>query len=515
MESDLSGSRKELITNLERVIQENQDNRSIEPLLFRLGYVQYDQLERDFLVANEALATGEDAPETTVEPDYDIPIRTYQTFINRFPDSDVADQAYFQLGHLLSEHGELERSNEMFETLVQRFPQSPLIPDAHLRIGDFYFDALYLGLTNLGGEEMMKRAIASYDRVLDYPESRSYQNALYKLGWSFYNLAAPELREQEYEHSIRYFTELLEDSLRVAKYNQLAEEAGISAKQLAPGYNLTSEALKYIAINFRDRVETGREEETRRWAERDVAGTMKRYVEQLGKDKPYAKALMTAMADVYKETGQKEAEVVALDSLLALYPDDPQSPRVLQRMIDGYEDLEQMALVDPTAWKKEEHNGDGPDVYLNRARERMFRDFGREWAEKLPDSTARSEALALAEKAGWRLANWVAAQAEAGGAPSSRIEEASRYYYDYLEDFPESQNAYTARWNYAQYMWRLNKYEDAYDQFLMVSRNPDFDKYREQAAINAILAAEKMLELEKGGAPSETPQPSPPPDNNP
>ena len=66
----------------------------------------------------------------------------------------------------------------------------------------------------MGGEELMGRAIAAYDRVLDYPDNRNYQNALYKLGWSFYNIAAPEIREEEYDHSIRYFPYLLYLSIR-------------------------------------------------------------------------------------------------------------------------------------------------------------------------------------------------------------------------------------------------------------------------------------------------------------
>lgn len=507
IEVGLSKVRRQLITDLSKVIQSSPENPGIELSLFKLGYVQYDQMVQDFSAVNESYSTQLDRGEATGEAptaDYDTPIRTYEQFTSLFPKSKLADQAFYQLGHLLSEQGDLKRANIQFETLVQKYPDSPLVPEAYLRIGDFYFDALYLGLSDLNGEELMKRAISSYDHVLDYPDNRNYQNALYKLGWSYYNIAAPELREKEYDQSVEYFTALLDDSLRVAKYNQLAKEAGIKPKQLDPGFNLTSEAIRYIAINFRDRVETGREDEQRRWATRDVPGTMKRFIEQIGKDKPYSKSLMFAIADVYKETGQKEAEVVALDSLLALLPSDPLSPRVLQRMIDGYEDIQQMAIADPSTWKNSEHNGQGPEVSLNNARERLFRDFGRKWAETLTDSTDRSNALVLAERAGWRLANYVASQAETGSGNdlSSGIDHAAKYYQDYLKDFPEGPNAYTARWNYAQYMWRLNRYDQAFDDFITVSRDEKFDKYREQAALNAILAAEKMLEIETGVQPT-------------
>lgn len=513
IESSLGVMGRDLITDMQKVLQNYPDSPTVEPVLFQLGYVQYDQVERDFLEANQVYADqldrGEEPDEAPL-PDYDTPIRTYDRFVRQYPSSEVTDQAYFQLGHLMSEQGDLVRSNQMYETLVQRHPDSPLVPDAYLRIGDFYFDALYLGLTNMGGADLMQRAISAYDRVLDYPDNRNYQNALYKLGWSFYNIAAPEIREEEYDHSIQYFTYLLEDSLRIAQYEEAARKAGVEPKQLDPGFDLSNEAIKYIAINFRDRVESGREGEERNWAVRDVQGSMTRYVQQLGLDKPYARPLMMAMADVYKETGQKEAEVVALDSVLALFPNDPQSPQVLQRMIDGYEDLQQMVLADPTAWDDNEHNGNGPDVFLNRARERMFKQFGPDWARALEDTTARREALDLSEKALWRLANWVATQAEQGGDPASGRTQAAEYYKAYLDNFEEREHAYTARWNYAQYMFQFENYSEAFGEFVRVSQHPEHDKYREQAALNAILVAEKMYELEtQSVAPSDTAVPAP------
>ena len=512
IEADLGGVRRDLISDMQQVLQNNSDSPTVEPVLFQMAYVQYDQIEGDYLAANEVYATkldrGEDPGEAPLA-DYNAPIRTYNRFVRQYPNSELIDQAYFQLGHLMSDQGDLIGSNQMFETLVQRHPDSPLVPDAYLRIGDFYFDALYLGLTEMGGEELMGRAIAAYDRVLDYPDNKNYQNALYKLGWSFYNIAAPEIREEEYDHSIRYFTYLLEDSLRIAQYEQAAQEAGITPKQLDPGFDLTSEAIKYIAIDFRDRVYTGREGEERNWAVRDVQGAMARYVQKIGIDKPYARPLMLAMAEVYKETGQKEAEVVALDSVLALFPNNPQSPQVLQRMIDGYEDLQNMTLADPTAWAMNEHNGVGPDIFLNRARARMFKQFGPDWARALEDTTARREALDLSEKALWRLANWVASQAEQGGDPASGRAQAAEYYKAYLDNFLEREHAYTARWNYAQYMFQFENFVEAFGDFLQISQHPEHDKYREQAALNAILVAEKMYELEQQSVvPSESSVPS-------
>ncbi|MBT5875010.1 MAG: tetratricopeptide repeat protein [Candidatus Latescibacteria bacterium] len=507
LEGLLSETRRVLVAELNNVIARYPESNSIEPMLFQLADVQYDQTERDFLESNErfsaAFDRGEDPGESPLA-DYNTPIRSYDRLIREFPQSEFVDQSLFQLGHLLSEQGELERSNRMFERLINEYPESPLVADAYLRVGDFYFDALFLGLTNLGGEELMRRAINAYDSLLDYPANKNFQSALYKLGWSYYNLAAPEEREHFYDDSVEYFTYLLQDSLRVAQYNHMAEEAGIDPVALDPGYDLTGEAIKYIAINFRDRVETGREEERRNWA--TAPASMKTYVEGLGVDQPYARPLMMAMAEVYAETGQVEAEVTALDSALTVFPNDPKAPRIMQRIIDGYERIQDMAIVDPEVWEMAAHNNETPEVYLNRARERLFREYGRKWAEALEDTTARREALVLAEQAGWRLANYVASLAEDGtDSQTAGIDRAAQYFNDYMTDFPESANAYTARWNYSQYMWRLERYDEAYAEFITVSRDAEKDKYREQAAINAILAAEKLLEQERQAVPATSP----------
>jgi tetratricopeptide (TPR) repeat protein len=144
------------------VLQNYPDSPTVEPVLFQMAYVQYDQVEGDYLAANEVYANkldrGEDPGEAPLA-DYNTPIRTYNRFMRQYPNSDLTDQAYFQLGHLMSDQGDLIGSNQMFETLVQRHPDSPLVPDAYLRIGDFYFDAMYLGLTEMGGEELLVKLL--------------------------------------------------------------------------------------------------------------------------------------------------------------------------------------------------------------------------------------------------------------------------------------------------------------------------------------------------------------------
>jgi hypothetical protein len=58
-------------------------------------------------------------------------------------------------------------------------------------------------------------------------------------------------------------------------------------------------------------------------------------------------------------------------------------------------------------------------------------------------------------------------------------------------------------------MFQFENFVEAFGEFVKVSQHPEHDKYREPAALNAILAAEKLYELEQQSVvPSESSVPS-------
>ncbi|MBK9294693.1 MAG: tetratricopeptide repeat protein [Oligoflexia bacterium] len=89
------------------------------------------------------------------------------------------DQALFFLGFAYMETGRTNESMQVFRDYVKRFPQHVHVPDAYRILGDQNFD-----------ENKFVQAENDYKQVLQFADSPFVGYALYKLGWSGYNLRA-------------------------------------------------------------------------------------------------------------------------------------------------------------------------------------------------------------------------------------------------------------------------------------------------------------------------------------
>ena len=75
-----------------------------------------------------------------------------------------------------------------FQSIIDEFPESTYAPEAYMKLAESYFypepgDSLPQTILKLN------KSIQLYKNVLQYKESPRYDEALYKLGWSYYRLA--------------------------------------------------------------------------------------------------------------------------------------------------------------------------------------------------------------------------------------------------------------------------------------------------------------------------------------
>ena len=75
---------------------------------------------------------------------YEEASRQYREFIQKFPNSPLAGQAYYERGLALKRLGHKEEAIQSFENLLARAPNSAYAPDAHLQLGQLDTE---LGLT--------------------------------------------------------------------------------------------------------------------------------------------------------------------------------------------------------------------------------------------------------------------------------------------------------------------------------------------------------------------------------
>lgn len=67
--------------------------------------------------------------------EYDKAIPAFQSFIERFPNSEYADNAHYWLGQLLFNKQSWSEAKTQFDVVVQKFAESSKRPDALLKLG--------------------------------------------------------------------------------------------------------------------------------------------------------------------------------------------------------------------------------------------------------------------------------------------------------------------------------------------------------------------------------------------
>src|SRR6185436_5594003 len=165
-------------------------------LLFEKGYLGYG-IEEDALkkrlssyqwLESQGGKTLLGQNEPVIDPDgYEGP---WKDLVERFPESRFVPAALYYLGFTMTARGEYRAGLRYFEELASRFPQALIF------IGEYYFN-----------ENNLAKAEEAYDKVLDFSDSKYFDQALYKLAWTRY-------RANAYKTAISSFTFILEESAR-------------------------------------------------------------------------------------------------------------------------------------------------------------------------------------------------------------------------------------------------------------------------------------------------------------
>ena len=189
-------------------------------MIFRLAELYFEQANDEYLAATEAyeaaLRNAKGKKTLRLQPpqqNYDQTIRLHRRLITDFPDYRLIDGAHYLLGYCLEEMGDAKGGQEAFLALVcpqlsrskrtqetdiyaacrPRRPNSQFNTEAWVRIGEYHFD-----------ENELPQAIAAYQKVIDLgpKDNRYYDEALYKLAWTYY-------RADAYPEAIRHFDALV------------------------------------------------------------------------------------------------------------------------------------------------------------------------------------------------------------------------------------------------------------------------------------------------------------------
>ena len=380
-------------------------------------------------------------PENPVMPrlDHARSMQQYRAVLLGGGDSTVVPAAHYSLAWCFTDIAQFDSANSHMQIVCETFRQSQYAPQAFMYRGESAFD-----------HGRLADAIKSYQAVMLYPESEWFDEALYKLAWAQYRLSNPQKA--------------------ISSFLALIDLGGTGASAIGSTL-LEKESMDYIAISFSEIDPVGGG-----GLERAV-----RFVEKLN-DPQKATLILHRLASIYKDLTRYDMAAKTYRTLLSMYPNYQQNPRV---------ELELITVLERNL----------PQDQSCRNKVQYFRKYGAGsgWWNSQADQLTRNLGDSLAQEALYDAGlsyNQLAIQKN--DPAIYRI--ASQTYEAFIRSYPQSARANECHYNMAEILFSLGNYFKAAEEYMAVSKRYPGSKYRETAAWNAIVASQEFLKQEKKGA---------------
>jgi TolA-binding protein len=429
IEVQVSGKRREEMSDLEKLLRIGGSSREMPDWLFRVAELHWEEAQYLFFEANRkddaiAAARGDAAQvgrlkaekrelERRSHAEQEAAISRYRDIIRQFPKYERLDEVLFFLGENQWRQNRRKEALAAYRALISRFPKSKYVPDAWMAFGEHYFD---LAERNDRRGNLLK-ALETYRRAAAHTESSVYGYAIYKQAWVHYNLGN--------------WTEALDLFKAVIFFGDLPTSTIAADKKLA----LAREARK-------DYVRTYSHVGSPRTAFEDFRRVG-------GKD---ARDMLKGLAGLYYDEGKDREAIIVYHGLIVADPASPEAPHFQSRIVTAAGRMGKKALAVQQAGRfvemLREAEKRGGDEKAKRALEE---------ARKNAENTLRT--LAVQYHAEYKKTREDAVAAYAA--------ELYRYY---LQLFPDSRQAYEMRFFHAELLYALEKFQEAGDEYTRVAQ---------------------------------------------
>jgi tetratricopeptide (TPR) repeat protein len=442
LEVDKSQLRQVTVHDAESFIEQHPESKILDKVYMRLAELYYTKSIETYLVADQEydkLLSDFEKGVIKQEPvapkkDFSKCLALLDKIRTQFPNSPLTDDVIYNVGFIKEEEGEIQEALAIYQKVIDEYPDSRYVPEAYIRIAEYFFNP---------PQNNIEKAIELFKEVLSFKDSPRYDEALYRLGWSYYRL-------NMYPEAVAYFTLLADDIER--------------SKSLDPNQKYTNPALRdesveYIGISFLDYG--------------GVEGAAA-YLKDIG-GRDYGVEVLQKIGDVYmKEKEEYEKAIQAYQTLLTVYPDAEKAPVIQSKIVQGYRYLEN-------------------DMMAYLARKAMFTNYRpeSEWWNKTESAKAHEESRKLTELAIRENINLLLHRANEMN-DLDLFSQAVQDSRDYLSAFPEDTNAVNIHWNLAITLdVKLKKSGEAYDEYMKISDLYWDTKHQKWSAENAIALAKE------------------------
>ncbi|GAB5548608.1 MAG: hypothetical protein SangKO_083680 [Sandaracinaceae bacterium] len=494
----------------EAFIRRYPDDPNYTPdAMFRLGELYY---ERAAIAYQEAAAAG----EAMGVPDFSETVELYRALIQRFPDYRRIDGVYYLIGYCLNEMARNEEARLAWLNLVcaNRFDYTgeppapepppggeegfseeehpalglggtlgnetmpfddpyagctPVTPDARfvmevwLRIGEYHFDFDF-------EPHALDRAISAYGKVLADPTDRNYNLALYKVAWAYY-------RASRYPEAIEHFSRLIEWS------DEQLRQTGRA------GTELRREAVQYLGITFA----------YDDWNENQIPDDeegMPRGIQRiqnpnvLPQDRGWTSEIYFELGQVYFEEAKYPEAVEVWELALSRWPNSSRAPEITAQIARAWQRHQEMER----ALEAQARLGD-------------YREGSDWWNQNMDNPVEQRRAEQLAEGALINDATRHHRQAQilrqeaVRERSEQRLQEAlqeyglaAQAYQAYLNNYPNSPNAYELQYNLADALFWSEQYEEAARVYAAVRDSNLDDRFLSESARRVVESLKRLVE---------------------
>ncbi len=521
-EHALGEARQTSIQALEEFIERYPDHPKYTPdAMFRLGELYFERSSVEFQALYDRAQAAREEGELTLEeslptsPDFTPTITLYKTLATRFPAYERSDGVYYLIGYTLNEMGHPEEALAAWLALVcankydydpdwrpppldasqaakARYPaltlngqplgasvrgafvdpykdcrpispQARFVSETWFRVGEYHFD-------DFGGENALDLSIAAYSRILEDPNDRNYNLALYKVAWAYY-------RASRYPEAIRSFGRLVQWS------DDTQAETGRAGSELRP------EAIEYLGIAFA--YDDWNENQVPDAAEGRPTGiTRVQDPSLLPQDRPWTPEVYFQLGQVYFDEAKYPQAIAAWRLAIDKWPLHPRTPEILNDIAVAHQMYNEFDQAIAARTELTRYVEGSPWWKAN-----MDRPAERRNAEQLAENALIVTAIHHHQRA-QRLRQQCVEERNVRLCRDAQDEYglAAEAYRGYLERYPNNPQGYELHYNLADALYWSKSYEQAATEYAEVRDSNVDDSYLAESARRVVESLKRIAD---------------------